>query len=228
MKSTARVPSGIPGLDVHIAGGLPSDRTTLICGGIGTGKTTFAVQFLVGGAKRGEAGVFVSVDQKPRHILDDARRFGWELDGPELGPLITVLDASPYFTALRGARPPAAYQLAHDLMQRVCAVDARRLAIDGVTSFAPEGDPTIGRADFLRMLITALEGTRHCAIALTSQECEWAERIVTGILHLDVGPIAGEVCRSLTVRTISGAPAALIAHPFDIIDGRGLVLRSEK
>lgn len=228
MKSTGRVPSGIPGLDVYIAGGLPANRATLICGDIGAGKTIFGVQFLVAGAQRGEAGVFVSVDQKPRHILDDAKRFGWELDGPELGPLVTVLDASPYFTALRGARPPEAYQIAQDLTHRVRALNARRLVIDGVASFAPEGDSAISRADFLRRLIMAIEhnmDNMKCTIALTSHECDWAERIVPGILHLDIGPIAGEICRSLMVRAFPGAPAALIAYPFDIIDGQGVVLR---
>ena len=225
MKSTSRVPSGIPGLDTYLAGGVPAARATLVCGAIGTGKTTFAVQFLVAGAKRGEAGVLVSVDEKPRHILDDMRRFGWELDGPALGPLLTLLDASPYFTALRSARPPEAYQIAHDLINRVGALNARHLVIDGVTSFTTAGEPTTDRSDFLRMLIRALEDNLDCAIVLTAHECDWADRIVSAVLHLELGPIAGEVSRSLIVRAIPGAPAAPTAHPFDIVDRRGLILR---
>lgn len=225
MKSTARVPSGIPGLDEYLAGGVPAARATLVCGGVGTGKTTFAVQFLVAGAKRGESGVFVSVDEKPRHIVSDMRQLGWELEGPELGPFITMLDASPYFTALRGARPPEAYQVAHDLIQRVRAVNARHLVIDGVASFSPEHDPTTHRADFLRMLILALEDNLECTVVLTAHDCDWADRVVAGVLRLDIGPVAGEICRSLTVQALPGASAALIAHPFDIVDGQGLVLR---
>jgi len=170
-------------------------------------------------------GIFVSVDQKPRHIVEDMRRFGWELDGPELSPLLTILDASPYFTALRGSRPPEAYQIAHDLIERVRALSARTLVIDGVSSFAPEGDPTMDRSGFLRMLIMALEDNLDCTTLLTAPESGWADRAVAGIVELAIGPIGGEISRSLVVRAFADAPAAPIAHLFDIVDGQGLILK---
>ena len=57
MKSTRRAskrpvilekaPTGISGLDEIMFGGLPRGRTTLVCGGTGSGKTMLAVEFLV-------------------------------------------------------------------------------------------------------------------------------------------------------------------------------------
>ncbi|MEO7010673.1 MAG: ATPase domain-containing protein, partial [Caldimonas sp.] len=43
--------TGIVGFDEMTGGGLPSGRTSLVVGGPGAGKTIFALQFLVHGAK---------------------------------------------------------------------------------------------------------------------------------------------------------------------------------
>lgn len=47
---------GIAGLDDILAGGLPRNRLYLIQGNPGSGKTTAALQFLMEGRDRGEAG----------------------------------------------------------------------------------------------------------------------------------------------------------------------------
>ncbi|HMB66620.1 MAG TPA: ATPase domain-containing protein, partial [Candidatus Bathyarchaeia archaeon] len=38
-SADSRTPTGIPGLDKLLTGGLPKNRTILLCGGPGTGKT---------------------------------------------------------------------------------------------------------------------------------------------------------------------------------------------
>jgi len=43
--------TGIQGFDQITDGGLPQGRITLIVGGPGTGKTLFAMQFLVNGVR---------------------------------------------------------------------------------------------------------------------------------------------------------------------------------
>ena len=64
-------------------GGLPRNRTTLLLGGPGSGKTVFALQTLVNGARQfGEPGIFVAFEENSRHILANAASFGWNL--PEL------------------------------------------------------------------------------------------------------------------------------------------------
>ena len=48
---SAKTASGIAGFDEITGGGLPSGRTTLLAGGAGSGKTVFALQFAVHGAR---------------------------------------------------------------------------------------------------------------------------------------------------------------------------------
>jgi circadian clock protein KaiC len=87
-----KLPTGIAGFDQITGGGLPANRTTLVLGGPGSGKTVFALQALVQGAKNGEAGIFVSFTAPPRQVVEDGGSFGWDLVELEKRKLI-FLDA---------------------------------------------------------------------------------------------------------------------------------------
>jgi circadian clock protein KaiC len=58
LSSIERMPTGIPGLDEMIEGGLPVPSLTLLAGDAGAGKTTFCMQFLCKGADQGETGLY--------------------------------------------------------------------------------------------------------------------------------------------------------------------------
>jgi len=61
MKTIERIPTGIPGLDEMIRGGLPVPSITLVAGEAGTGKTTFCNQFLCKGAEQKEPGLYFMI-----------------------------------------------------------------------------------------------------------------------------------------------------------------------
>jgi circadian clock protein KaiC len=227
--SSRRLPIGIPGLDALIGGGVPLHRSLLVCGDIGTGKTTFGLQFLMAGAALGEAGLLISVDQKPQHVLDDAGRFGWDIGGAMARRSLTVLEASPFFTALRGRNGVEARHVAADLAQQVRRAGATRLVVDGAISLAPDDHVE----DFVRSLITSLEGNLGCTTMLTARTCASVhtlaagssiERLTSGVIELRLAAVRGAMCRTLLVRKMRGAATALDFRTFDIVDGRGLVL----
>ena len=57
--------TGIRGLDEIAAGGLPKNRTTLLLGNTGCGKTIMAMEFLVNGITLfNEPGVFMAFEEK--------------------------------------------------------------------------------------------------------------------------------------------------------------------
>jgi circadian clock protein KaiC len=75
--------TGIQGFDEITDGGLPRGHTTLVMGGPGCGKTVFALQSLVNGARRTkEAGIFVAFEESTRQILANAAAFGWARPTP--------------------------------------------------------------------------------------------------------------------------------------------------
>ncbi|MCC7144545.1 MAG: circadian clock protein KaiC [Candidatus Eisenbacteria bacterium] len=76
----AKVSSGIPGLDDITDGGLPKGRSTLVCGGAGSGKTLFAIEFLVHGARRfDEPGVLMAFDETANDLIQNVASLGFGL-----------------------------------------------------------------------------------------------------------------------------------------------------
>ena len=75
-----KVPSGIAGLDEITNGGLPRGRTTLVCGGAGCGKTLFAMEFLVNGARdHGDPGVFFAFEETAEELAENAASLGFDV-----------------------------------------------------------------------------------------------------------------------------------------------------
>ena len=67
-----RTLSGIPGLDAILSGGFPTDRTVVVMGGAGTGKTVMGMQFLAqGAALYGEPGLMLSFEESPEKLSSD-------------------------------------------------------------------------------------------------------------------------------------------------------------
>jgi len=73
--------TGIAGLDSILGGGLPSSRLYLLDGSPGTGKTTLALQFLLAGVARSEAGLYVTLSESREELREVAVSHGWTLDG---------------------------------------------------------------------------------------------------------------------------------------------------
>jgi len=79
-RSLPKITTGIRGFDELSLGGLPLGRTTLLKGGPGSGKTVFALQFLVNAARaRQEPGIFVAFEESTGQISANAATFDWGL-----------------------------------------------------------------------------------------------------------------------------------------------------
>jgi circadian clock protein KaiC len=86
--------SGITGFDEITGGGLPRGRTTLLLGGPGSGKTVFALQYLINGARTfGEPGIFVAFEETSERILANEESFDWKVGLAEKNMLF--IDAQP-------------------------------------------------------------------------------------------------------------------------------------
>lgn len=80
MEEITRKPTGIGGLDSIIEGGIPKGDSILVTGGPGTGKSTFAIQFLVTGCTQfDETGIYVTFEEREHKVVRNMARFGWDL-----------------------------------------------------------------------------------------------------------------------------------------------------
>ena len=72
--------TGVEGLDDILVGGLSPGHVYLLEGNPGTGKTTIALQFLLEGAKLGEAGLYITLSETEGELRAGAASHGWTLD----------------------------------------------------------------------------------------------------------------------------------------------------
>lgn len=79
-QKIVRVSTGFAHFDEMLQGGLPQKTVTLLSGACGTGKSTFAMQFLYHGAKNcNEPGVYVTLEESPQSLVSNMSLFGWDL-----------------------------------------------------------------------------------------------------------------------------------------------------
>lgn len=87
------VSTGCAQLDRMLKGGLPENRTVLVTGGPGVGKSTLAMQYLQAGLDEGEHCLYISTEQTAEELQTSFAPFDFELDHPNL--TITSIHATP-------------------------------------------------------------------------------------------------------------------------------------
>ena len=98
-----RAPTGISGLDYLLRGGVPAHRIHLIEGHPGSGKTTFGLQFLLEGLRRGESCLYITLSETAEELRANAASHRWSLDG------IHIQEVQP----AENIRPEEQYTLFH-------------------------------------------------------------------------------------------------------------------
>jgi circadian clock protein KaiC len=149
--ATARIQTGVPGLDEVMAGGLVPGRTVMIKGEPGSGKTTLGLQMLVAGARQfGEAGVMIAFEQTPAQIMGDMAAFGWDLPALAEQQALHVLCVAP--EEILNDPKRQANRLLVNIADLVDEFGARRVLIDSVSHLAAHFARESERAQFLGFL----------------------------------------------------------------------------
>jgi circadian clock protein KaiC len=152
-QATRRLTTGVPGLDEVMGGGIPSGDAVMLAGPAGSGKTTFATQFVAEGLRVGEAVVIVVFEEYPEEYLARAKARHQDMQEMiEAGKLKLIY--------LRPLDLSVDETLA-EILEAVHAVDATRVVIDSLSGFEVALAPAF-REDFresLYRLVGALTAT---------------------------------------------------------------------
>jgi circadian clock protein KaiC len=79
-----RATTGIAGLDVALGGGLLRRRMYVIEGAAGSGKTTFALQFMLASRANHERRLWITTTETPDELQVTAHAHGWSLEGVDV------------------------------------------------------------------------------------------------------------------------------------------------
>lgn len=128
-KRPKRVPTGVPGLDALIEGGLENRSTNLLIGSSGTGKSIFAIQFLKEGMDKGEKCLYVTFEERKEEVYANMLEFGWDLEEYENKGLFTFLQYAPEKVKVMLEEGGGAIE------SLVVKNKIARIVIDSITSF---------------------------------------------------------------------------------------------
>jgi circadian clock protein KaiC len=177
-RAVEKIATGISSFDTIAKGGLPRNRTTLISGTAGSGKTIFAVQFLAAGIEAGIPGVFVTFEESAADIRMNMLSFGWDLAQWEAEGKLAFVDASP--DPLVESIEAGGFELGALLARvqnAVRKVKAERVAVDSLGAvFSQFSDQSLVRSELFR-IASALKALGVTAV-LTAERTD------------DYGPIA--------------------------------------
>jgi circadian clock protein KaiC len=152
-KTLPKTPSGIAGLDEITEGGLPKGRPTLICGAAGSGKTLFAIEFIVRGAlDYKEPGVFMAFEEKSDELAINVASLGFDLEKLQKQNLIKLdhvhIDRSEIEETGEYDLDGLFIRLGH----AIDSIGAKRVVLDTIENlFSGLGNETILRAELRRL-----------------------------------------------------------------------------
>jgi circadian clock protein KaiC len=130
-----RISTGVSGLDEILQGGLIPNRSYIIRGAPGTGKTILGLHYLTTGLSKGDTALFINLEEATEDIKQNAAQLGFDLDA------IHFLDLSPesdffadgqaydVFESSQVERDPIVEQIS----ERVTELEPDRVVVDPVT-----------------------------------------------------------------------------------------------
>ncbi|MFH1682680.1 MAG: ATPase domain-containing protein [Candidatus Woesearchaeota archaeon] len=247
-----RTKTGIEGFDKLVQGGFPQGFTVLLIGTPGTGKTLFALEYLVNGAgKYKEKSMFVSFEQNLTEVREQAKGVGLDLISLEKKGTLTLL-AYPIHKLTA--------ESVDEIKQIVKKKKIKRLVIDSLSTLAvnapihlPIQDvalkdvmddkvffspPILGDFMIRRFISSFLFDLKEtgCTTIVTAEAPEKGEFMTRdtvseftcdGILLLTFESMGGEYSRSLLVRKMRGTKNDEDVHPLEI-SKEGIVIHTIK
>jgi len=222
-----KCPTGIKGFDQITEGGLPNNRTTLLCGGAGTGKTLWGIDFLINGAiNYNEPGIFMSFEETEDQLYKDVASLNLDLRGLVSRKKI-LLD---YVLLERRDIQESGFNLEGILIRLEHAIDsigAKRVVLDSIESlFAGLTDAGILRLEIKRLFrwlkekqVTAIVTGEPGQGSYTRHGLE--EYISDCIILLDNRVVEQISVRRIRVIKYRGSNHGTNEYPF-VIDKEGL------
>ena len=227
--SSGRTHTGIPGMDDIMEGGFKKNSVNLIGGGAGSGKSIFCMQFLVEGArKHNENGLYISFEESEDKIIEDFKKFNWELRDLIEKKKIIILYYSP-------DQIQKVLQTGGGVIRDILeSANAKRLVIDSITAFTLLFEKDIEKRRAVLKLMES-EGKWGVTTLVTSEHEPDIEKHRSNVVEFEVDGVIllyntkkGDIReRSMEILKMRGTKHASKIFPMKI-DESGIVIYPEE
>lgn len=223
--SEDRVPTGVPGLDPILGGGLLPKNLYLVKGSPGTGKTTLGLQFLVEGARRGEKCLYLGLSETRGQLVAVAKAYGWTLDGIDIHEMRRRGDPTGQRKGYTVFSPSEVEleEISRELLEQVEKARPSRLVLDSLSEIRLLAEDAFRYRRELLTLSDQIAG-RTATGFLIDVESEdpggmVAETLVSGVIQLDqLAPPYGGERRRMRLRKMRASRSIGGFHDFAIRD----------
>ncbi len=243
MTVVDRAKTGIKGFDELVGGGIPRGRTILLAGGSGTGKTIFSMQFLCNGAKLGEPGIYLTLEEKPKNLRAEMLEFGMDVAAYEKAKKIAIIDASLVRLGLESDEiftiSPESFDINHLLQNLIMTaknIGARRVVIDALPALDVLVDGNITKVRNAIIELNYLLQEHGLTTILLDEMPSGAEGysrhgveefVVDGVVVLTLESLGAQSTRTITIRKMRHTKHSEAINSFEIVSGKGIVVESQ-
>jgi circadian clock protein KaiC len=226
MHDVQRLKTGIDSLDDILHGGLIPERLYLVDGNPGSGKTTFALQFLLQGVRQSEKCLYVTLSETRQELEAGARSHGWSLDGIDVVELIPdqeELDGDGAVTMIQ----PSDVELSQTMAKILEAIERSnpaRVVFDSLSELRLLAQSSLRYRRQILALKHFFVGRRCTVLMLDDRTAEGPDLQLHSIAHgvialYVVPPLYGRARRQLQVLKFRGSDFASGFHDFSLRKG---------
>ena len=220
-----RISTGVPGLDEVVNGGYFLGSTTLVVGVSGVGKSVMGLQYIAEGARHGERGLMLSLDETPAQIQRNAKSIGIELEPEIARGLVRVQYDTPQEIEVD--------RHFYQIERMVEDFKPTRVVIDSLSTYGSAlGSSVRIFRDFFHALVALMKQHQVAAIynhenpeilGMTSIAGEYAmSSLVDNILLLNWVELGDEFRLGLTVAKMRANPTSRVTHECEVVNGQGM------
>ena len=182
MSMMKKVKTGVPGLDVLTAGGLPAGRATLVVGRSGTGKTILGLQVACFLARSGLKTIVVGIEETAEDLVSTADALGFNLTALRAEGLVHVAEMMrPLDEPTLVSGDYDLYGLVHRLEHQVKQTGAKAVVLESATAlFTPRPPQDLLRSHFFQ-LVHCFRRLELTSIILAEAPADYAQLTTLGV-----------------------------------------------
>lgn len=211
------IETGIAGLDKLLDYSYPANSLVMLAGKCGTGKTVFTLQFIYHGAtKRNEPGLYITFEEEPEELIEQAETFGWDLKSLVEKKIVSIIKPET-----------VAYQSVMKIIEdEVDRLGVKRIVINSfslMSSYFKDIYSTRKALSDLRRKFRALKCSGIIVSDIKEGEITYShtgyeEFVVSGIILLDIEYDNKNACshRTMFIRKLKSHCHPLEKIPFKI------------
>jgi len=214
-----KIPTGIPGLDKLLDGGLRENSFVLVSGVPGTGKTIFGLQFALEGMQSKEKSLIICTEESIDSLKNHARELKLDLDAYEKKKLLFFVQQQISDKKLISLATP---------ISLIKKEGIKRVVLDSLTLF--KYIHMAGTMDFRRELLSFLNLMRDAGVTLLvtaeraraeldSLEFKSYDFLFDGVIILTHIRKGSSYERCITIQKMRGQSHSMDVHPFAIKEG---------